>query len=278
MNYICVNTCVMETKKVVIITGASSGIGLALSRHYADHHYNVVMVARNKEKLEQLSGELSEKAEVLAVPTDVSKEEECKRMVETAIDRFGRIDILINNAGISMRAMFAELDLSVMHRLMDVNYWGTVNCTKYALPHILENQGSVVGVSSVAGIHGLPGRSGYSASKFAIHGFMETLRIEHMHNNLHVLIIAPGFTSSNVRKSALTADGTPQGETPRQEDKMTSPEHVAYRIYRAVKQRRRFIAISRAGILANLIKKFWPAFLDRMFFRAMKKEPDSPLK
>jgi short-subunit dehydrogenase len=268
----------MSNKKVVIITGASSGIGLALARHYAQHNYNVVMAARNKEKLDEYAKELSEKTDVLPISTDVSVEADCMDMVEQTIKKFNRIDILINNAGISMRAMFLDMHLDVMRRLMDVNFWGTVHCTKYALPHLLKTKGSVVGVSSVAGIHGLPARSGYSASKFAMQGFLETLRIEHLHQHLHVLIIAPGFTSSNVRKSALTADGTPQGDTPRKEEKMTSPEHVAHRIYRAVKQRRRFIAISRAGILANLIKKFWPAFLDRMFFRAMKNEPNSPLK
>jgi short-subunit dehydrogenase len=121
-------------------------------------------------------------------------------------------------------------------------------------------------------------RSGYSASKFAMQGFLEALRIENLHKNLHVLIIAPGFTASNVRKSALTADGTPQGTSPRDESNMMSPEKVARKIYKAIRQRRRFVVLTTAGVITNLVKKFWPAFLDRAFFKAMKNEPDSPLK
>lgn len=268
----------MNQKKVVIITGASSGIGLALSREYAEKGFTVVMAARSKDKLEKYAGELSNKTKVLAVTTDVTNQEDCKRLIEKTIEKFGRIDILINNAGISMRALFDDMDLRVMRHLMDVNFWGTVYCTQYALPWLVKSEGTVVGVTSVAGIHGLPARSGYSASKFAMQGFLEALRIENLHKNLHVLIIAPGFTASNVRKSALTADGSPQGKSPRDESNMMSPEKVARKIYKAIRQRRRFIVLTTAGVTVNLVKKIWPAFLDRAFFKAMKNEPDSPLK
>lgn len=267
----------MDTQKVIIITGASSGIGQALAKEYANSNFKVVLVARRRNKLDELARELSQKTDALAIPTDITKEEECKSMVEKVIDEYGRIDILINNAGISMRAMFIDLNLEVMRKVMDVNFWGTVNCTKYALPHILKNKGSIVAVSSVAGLHGLPARSGYSASKFAIHGFLETVRIEHIHNKLHVLVIAPGFTSSNIRKTALTANGTPQGGTPRNEKKMMSAETVAKKIKKAIRQKRRFITITPVGTITNLLKKIWPAFLDWSFFKAMKKETDSPL-
>ena len=155
----------------------------------------------------------------LSVVTDVSKEEDCRRMVEATVEKFGTIHILINNAGISMRALFEEVEISVLKRLMDVNFWGTVYCTRYALPYIVANKGSVVGVSSTAGYHGLPGRTGYSASKFAIHGFLETLRIEYMTQKLHVMIIMPGFTASDIRRHALVADGSEQGVSPREEKK-----------------------------------------------------------
>ena len=151
-------------------------------------------------------------------------EEDCRNLIEHAVARFGRIDILVNNAGISMRAMFKDLDLNVIRRLMDVNFWGTVYCTKYALPHILKTEGSVVGVISIAGFKGLPARTGYSASKFAIYGFLDTLRVEHLKDNLHVMIFAPGFTASNIRESALVADGSHQGETPRDENKMMTAQ------------------------------------------------------
>jgi len=264
-------------KKVVIITGASSGIGKALAVEYAQHGYNVVMAARSTEKLKALEKNLTQHSEILSVSTDVTKETDCKNLIEKSIEKFGRIDILINNAGISMRAIFLEMELDVMRKVMDVNFWGTVYCTKYALPELLKTHGSVVGISSVAGMHSLPARSGYSASKYAIQGFLDTIRIEHRHQ-LHVLIFAPGFTASNVRVAALTADGTPQGHTPRKEEKMMSAEYVARRIRLAIKRKRRFITITFAGHAVNLVKKFWPALLDWSFYRAMKKEPDSPLK
>ncbi|MFO7791110.1 MAG: SDR family oxidoreductase [Bacteroidales bacterium] len=268
----------MNQLKVVVITGASSGIGLALSRLYARKGFGVVMAARSEEKLNKYADEIANTTDVLPVKTDVTNPEDCKKLIEKTTGKFGRIDILINNAGISMRALFENMDLDVMRQLMDVNFWGTVYCTQYALPWLVKTEGTVVGVTSVAGIHGLPARSGYSASKFAMQGFLEALRIENLHKNLHVLIIAPGFTASNVRKSALTADGTPQGTSPRDESNMMSPEKVARKIYKAIRQRRRFIVLTTVGVITNLVKKFWPAFLDRAFFKAMKNEPDSPLK
>ncbi|MEA3446965.1 MAG: SDR family oxidoreductase [Bacteroidota bacterium] len=268
----------MNQKKVVVITGASSGIGLALSREYANKDFSVVMAARSNDKLNQYAKAMSKQAEVLAVQTDVTSQEDCKNLIEKTIEKFGRIDILINNAGISMRALFEDIDITVMRHLMDVNFWGTVYCTQHALPWLVKTKGTVVGVTSVAGIHGLPARSGYSASKFAMQGFLEAIRIENLHKKLHVLIIAPGFTASNVRKSALTANGTPQGKSPRDESNMMSPDKVARKIYKAIRQRRRFIVLTTVGVITNLVKKFWPAFLDHAFFRAMKNEPDSPLK
>ncbi|MFW6268198.1 MAG: SDR family oxidoreductase, partial [Marinilabiliaceae bacterium] len=181
--------------KVIIITGASSGIGLACAREFAARGGRVSLAARNSEKLQAIEKALSESGhEVLVTPTDVSREEDCKKLVDKTIERFGKIDILVNNAGISMRALFKDVELSVLKQLMDVNFWGTVFCTKYALPWLLETKGSVVGVSSIAGFVGLPGRTGYSASKFAMHGFLHTLRVENLKTGLHVLIAAPGFT------------------------------------------------------------------------------------
>ena len=160
--------------KVIIVTGASSGIGLAAAKLFASHESKVVMAARSIEKLEHIKAEMPEPANVLCVKTDVSKEEDCKNLIEETVKTFGHIDILINNAGISMRAMFLDLDLDVIKRLMDTNFWGTIYCTKFALPYLLESKGSVVGVISTAGYLGLPGRTGYSASKFAIRGFLST--------------------------------------------------------------------------------------------------------
>ena len=265
--------------KTVVVTGASSGIGMALALEFGNLGANVVICARNGNKLKELADIIECKGSQSAwCVADVSKEEDCRRLIETAVTRFGRIDVLICNAGISMRALFDDVDISVLHRLMDVNFWGTVYCSKYALPHIQKSRGSIVGVSSVAGIHGLPGRTGYSASKYAMTGFLETVRIENLKKGVHVMIACPGFTASNVRFAALTADGSSQGETPREEDKMMTAEEAAHRIIRGIACRKRFITMDFQGRASRLIKKFAPAFLDRMFYNHMAKEPDSPFK
>jgi len=193
--------------KVIIITGASSGIGKALACECAGRGARLVLAARNIDKLNEVGEELKKKgADLLLVQTDVSVEEQCKNLINQAIGKYGRIDILINNAGISMRATFEELDLNVIRRLMDTNFWGTVYCSKYAMPALLESKGSLIGVSSVAGFRGLPGRSGYSASKFAMQGLMEVIRTETLKKGLHVLVVCPGFTASNIRFTALAKD------------------------------------------------------------------------
>ncbi len=204
--------------------------------------------------------------------------EECEALVETAVREFGGIDVLVCNAGISMRALFDDVDLAVLHRLMDVNFWGTVNCCKYALPYLQQSRGSVVGVSSVAGLHGLPGRTGYSASKYAMTGFLETLRIENLRKGVHVMIACPGFTASNVRFSALTADGSQQGATPRNEEKMMTPQQVARIVARGILHRRRLCLMEAEGRATHFVKKFAPALLDRLFYMVMAREPDSPLE
>jgi dehydrogenase/reductase SDR family protein 7B len=198
--------------KVVIITGASSGIGRALAVEFDRLGANLAIAARNQAKLNQLSSALQGKDHLL-IQADVTVEKDCENLISSTIKKYGRIDVLINNAGISMRAIFESVDLSVLRKLMDTNFWGTVYCSKFALPYLLQSKGSLVGVSSVAGYKGLPGRSGYSASKFAIHGLLEVIRIENMKKGLHVLIACPGFTASNIRNVALSKDGTPQGET-----------------------------------------------------------------
>lgn len=265
--------------KIVIITGASSGIGKALAFHFAEQGAKIVMAARNEEKLEAVAKELLDKGkEVLTVQADVSKEEECKLLIDEAVNRFGSIDVLISNAGISMRALFNEADISVIKNVMDVNFWGTVYCSKFALPYLLKSKGSVVGVSSIAGYVGLPARTGYSASKFAMHGFLEALRVENLEKDLHVLLACPGFTASNIRNTALTADGSAQGESPRKEEKMMSAEEVAQYIYNAVVQRKSNLILTFEGKMAVFLKKFFPAWIQKMVFNKMKKEPDSPLK
>ncbi len=268
----------MLKDKVVIITGASSGIGLATACAFAHKGAKVVMAARRLDKLLEIDKELSSVSEILSVKTDVSSESECKNLIDQAIARFGRVDILVNNAGISMRAMFKDLDLSVIKKLMDVNFWGTVYCTKYALPHILKTHGSIVGVISIAGFKGLPARTGYSSSKFAIYGFLDTLRVEHLKDNLHVMIFAPGFTASNIREEALVSDGSRQGETPRDEASMMTAEECARHLIKGIEKRKAQVILTPVGKLTVFLNKFFPRLVDRLEYNYMKKEPDSPLK
>jgi short-subunit dehydrogenase len=265
--------------KVVIITGASSGIGKALSFEMAGRGAIVVMAARSRESLSEIESELKNRgARVMAVQTDVSREDDCIRLVTETVREFGRIDILINNAGISMRALFEQAGIEVIRRLMDVNFWGTVYCTKHALPYLLHSKGSVVGVSSIAGFKGLPGRTGYTASKFAIQGFLETLRIENLKTGLHVLIACPGFTASNIRNTALAADGSVQGESPRDENSMMKPEDVAKKIVNAIGKKRKILIMTLQGKMIVLLNKLFPFLLDRIVYNQLAKEPDSPFK
>ncbi len=265
--------------KVVIVTGASSGIGLASARLLGRRGARVVMAARSYEKLLELAPSVSADPErVLCVKTDVTREEDCRALVEAAVARFGGIDILVNNAGISMRAMFKDLDLKVIHSLMDVNFWGTVQCTKYALPYLLAAKGQVVGVISIAGYSALPARTGYSSSKYAVRGFLDTLRIEHLKDGLGVLVFAPGYTDSNVRRAALTADGSAQGETPLNEEKLMSAEDCAARLAKALERRRSQMILTPLGKATVIAHRLFPRLTDRLTYSFVAKEAGSPFK
>lgn len=264
--------------KTVVITGASSGIGEALAREYARRGFNLVLAARSIDKLEMLTSELKS-SDVLCVQTDVSLEEDCRHLINEAVAKFGGIDILINNAGISMRAIFEDVDLRVIRELMDVNFWGTVYCTKYALPYLLKVKGSVVGIISIAGHIGMPGRTGYSASKYAVRGFLDALRVENLRKGLHVLVVAPGFTQSNIRKVALIADGSKQGETPRDEDKMMTADRVAEIIAKGVDRKKRSLVLTFVeGKLTVFLSKWLPSLIDKLSYNHIAKEPNSPFK
>jgi short-subunit dehydrogenase len=266
--------------KIVIITGASSGIGKAMAEEFARRGANLVLGARQYVALCELAQSLEKQYNIhaVAVQCDVTVEDDCKFLINQALVTYKRIDVLINNAGISMRALFNDADISVLKRLMDVNFWGTVYCTKYALPQIVKNQGSVVGVSSIAGYKGLPGRTGYSASKFAMNGFLDSLRVENLKTGVHVMTACPGFTASNIRNTALTKDGSEQSESSMDENKMMSAEAVARLIVDGVEARKRTIIMTFQGKLTVLLSKFFPSLLDKMVYNVFAKEKDPLLK
>jgi short-subunit dehydrogenase len=266
--------------KVVIITGASSGIGKSLAYEFARRGANLVLAARQYGNLCEITEDLQKQyaIQAIAVKCDVSVEDECALLIKQAVTTFGQIDVLINNAGISMRALFNDLDVNVLKTLMDVNFWGTVYCTKYALPELLKTKGSVVGVSSIAGYKGLPGRTGYSASKFAINGFLDSLRVENLKTGVHVMTACPGFTASNIRNTALNKAGNQQGESSLDEQKMMSADEVAHRIADGVEQRKRTLVMTFQGKLTVLLSKLLPGVLDGLVYNIFAKEKNPLLK
>lgn len=264
--------------KVVVITGGSSGIGKALALKFGSEGSKLVITGRNMEKLLETESELKSKnIRVVSLVADASSEIDSSIMVNRAIKEYGSLDILICNAGISMRSLFIDVDLDVIRKLMDINFWGTVYACKYALPHILKSKGSIVGISSIAGYRGLPARTGYSASKFAMHGFFESLRTEVLKKGVHILLACPGFTASNIRNTALTADGSAQGESPLEEQKIMSAEEVADIIYAGVQKRKRDLVMTSQGKLTVFLNKFAGGFMDKMVYNHFAKEKDSPL-
>ncbi len=263
--------------KVVIITGASSGIGKACAFEFAHNGATVVLAARQENELKKIEEEIKmQGGDAMSVKTDVRNIEDCKMLITKTLEKYKKIDVLINNAGISMRASFDDLDLSVIKELMDTNFYGAVYCTKFALPYLLEQKGTIIGISSISGQTPLPGRTGYCASKYAIDGFFNTLRLENIKKGLNVLVVHPGFTSSNIRKAALNKLGVPQNETPRDESKMMHPKEVARIIVKATLNRRRDLTLTLQGKLTVWLYRNFPRLTDRIIIHVMAKEPNSP--
>jgi short-subunit dehydrogenase len=252
--------------KVVIVTGGSDGIGKALISILIESGAKVATCGRQFEKLYALQLEYSQFM-LHTMVCDVSNEEECNRFIRSTVETFGTIDILINNAGISMRSLFDAADTEVIRRLMDVNFMGAVYCTKAALPYILKQKGAIVGISSTAGYRGLPGRSGYSASKFALQGWLESLRTELYDTGVNVMWVSPGFTTSNIRNTALNSEGVGQGESPMDESKLMSAETCAKYILNAIEKRKRVLVLTFTGKLTVFLNKFFPSLTDKLVHR-----------
>lgn len=261
--YFCPNQKRMFTNKVIAITGGTDGIGRALVEKFLATGATVSTCSRTPEKLVQIINDFPEKP-LFTMVADVSKEEDCKNFIEKTIEKFSKIDVLINNAGISMRALFKDTELTTLKRLMDTNFWGTVYCTKFALESILANKGVIVGVSSIAGYRGLPGRSGYSASKSAIIGWMEALRTELLDSGVNVMWVSPGFTASNTRYSALGSDAKPVMESTLDEGKIMTAEECASHIMKAIKKRKRTLVLTSKGKQAIFMNKFFPGLADKI--------------
>ena len=249
--------------KTVAITGGSDGIGKALIELLLPMGAKVATCARNQDKLYDLQLRHSNQP-LHCVVADVSNYNDCKMFIDSTIKQLGGIDILINNAGISMRSLLKDAELDVFRKVMDINYFGTVYCTKLALDSILERKGTIVGVSSIAGYRGLPGRSGYSASKFALNGWLEALRTELLEDGVNVMWVCPGFTKSNIRNAALNARSEAQGESPLNESSLMSAEECADHILSAIEKKKRTLVLTFRGKQTVFINKFFPSWADKL--------------
>jgi len=251
------------TNKVIAITGGTDGIGKALVDTFIKHGAKISTCGRSPDKLYNLQVLHSNKF-LHTVIADVSNEQDCKKFIENTISNFGSIDILINNAGISMRALVKDTDLATLKKVMDINFWGTVYCTKFALDEIIKTKGTIVGVSSIAGYRGLPGRSGYSASKHAVNGWLEALRTELLDTGVNVMWVCPGFTTSNIRNMALNKEAIPQGESPMEEGKLMSADECAGHILKAIEKRKRTLVLTSTGKKTVFLNKFFPKWADNL--------------
>lgn len=260
-------------RKTVLITGGTSGIGKALVELYGSNGYNVVFTGRDPQKLKRLTDQLDANSiDHLALVQDASSASGAKEVVSQAVDKFGGIDVLICNAGVSMKAFFEDVDLRVFEDVLRINLMGTVNYVKYALPHIIKSKGSIVGISSINGHRGTPGRTAYSASKFAMEGFFESLRIEVCKRGVHVMTLSPGYTKTEIRNRALSATGDIVGESFRNESKMMTPEEVAMAVYKGQQRRKRTIILTLLGKALIFLNKRFPKWMDRTVYNVMYKE------
>jgi short-subunit dehydrogenase len=257
---------------VVIITGASKGIGAELARQLAAQGAMLALVARDRAALEKVAAEcVARGARAEVIVADVAVEEDCRRMVEHAIASFGRIDTLVNNAGATMWARFEDIgDMSILARIMQVNYMGAVYCTHHALPHLKASKGRLVGISSLAGRTGVPTRSGYAASKHAMTGFFDTLRIELADAGVSVTMIYPGFVSTGIRENASGPDGKPIQVSPVKEGEVMSVAECARLTLKAIAARKREVIMTARGRMGLFLKLLAPGLVDRIARRAIE--------
>lgn len=257
---------------VVVVTGASKGIGAELARQLAARGACLALAARRRTELEAVAADCEKRgARVEVFVTDVAIEDDCRRLVAGTVAAFGRLDTLVNNAGVSMWARFEDVrDMGILARLMQVNYMGAVYCTHYALPHLEASRGRLVGVSSLAGRTGVPTRSGYSASKHAMTGFFDTLRIELAGSGVTVTMIYPGFVATGIRENATGPDGRPIAVSPVREDEAMPVDACARIALGAIEARRREVVMTARGKLGLVLKAFAPGLVDRIARRAIE--------
>lgn len=254
--------------QVVLLTGASSGIGAELARQFAVQGAKLALAARDVARLETVAAECRALGgEALVVPGDVSEEPSCASMVQRTIMHYQRLDVLVNNAGLGSSGLFEQItDLSIFDTLMRVNYLGSVWCTAHALPHLKQSRGRIVAISSLTGLTGVPKRTVYAATKHAMAGFFDSLRIELDGSGVSVTVIYPGFVFSEINRRALSPDGTPFGDHgyQRRKGETMETDECCRQILRAVERRDRDLVMTWRGKIGRLLKLISPALVDRI--------------
>jgi NAD(P)-dependent dehydrogenase (short-subunit alcohol dehydrogenase family) len=260
----------------VLVTGAGGGLGRAIALRFAEAGARIVALDRDGVAVERLQAELEARGRAgLAVPCDVTDAAACASAVDAALARFGGLDVLVNNAGISHRSGFAATRLEVIRQVMDVNFFGAVNCTRAALPHLLERRGLIVAVSSVAGYAPLVARTGYAASKHALHGFFDSLRTEVSGRGVDVLLACPSFTATHIDSNALGGDGRPVRHAQVTVGRPLAAEVVADRVYAGAVRGRRRVLIGRTAHLAWWVSRVAPGLYARLMARRLRGELES---
>jgi short-subunit dehydrogenase len=259
---------------VIVITGASEGIGRALRLVFAGQKPKLVLAARNQSRLNELKAKVeSLGAQALVVPTDITDQDGCRHLIEATISKWNRLDVLVNNAGRTMWTTLEDMtDTGIIEQLMRINYLGAAYCTYYALSHLKKRKGRIVVVSSIAGLSGIPTRTAYAASKHALFGFFDSLRIELRDTGVTVSMIAPDFVLSEMHRRALGCDGKPLGKSPMQEGKIMTAEKCATLIVKAVENRDRLLVTSFRGKLGRWVKMLAPDLIDKVAAKAIKKK------
>jgi NAD(P)-dependent dehydrogenase (short-subunit alcohol dehydrogenase family) len=259
--------------RVVAVTGAGSGIGRALCLRFGRAGARIALLDRDADAADAVARELQASGgEALAQPCDVTDPQQCSTALEALEKRFGGVDVLIANAGISHRSPCLDTELSVYRQVMDVNFFGALHCVKAALPSLLERRGLIVVTSSIAGFAPLLGRSGYCASKHALHGLFETLRCELAQRGVRVMLVCPGFTATNIERSALDGQGRLARHAQSRVGAVATPEAVAEAVYRGARSGRRLLLLSAAGRASYALSRLAPGLYERAMTRLFRVE------
>lgn len=269
----------MRPLPVCVITGASEGIGLHTAREFLMQGYRVVMAARDLSKAHTWLSKVPDRDKVLAIPTDITDTAQCERLIVRTLETFGQIDVLVLNASITHRSLFAETPIEVQKQVFEVNYWGNLRVLQLAIPALAHSRGVVVAVTGTSAKVPLPGRNAYCASKYAQEGFFETLRTEVRKHGIAVTVVRPTYTATNIRRNALLADGSRQGETSLDEGKLHTPGFVAEKIYRAADKRLRYYNLGLGnGTLPIILYKLFPTWMDKIMAKRINAEKNAPFQ